>query len=1192
MAKSLDYKLSNMVTVKKTDAAVKVKKSAGLIDLTDFADPETLEKFFDPETDRVLIAATADLKKISRELGAAKTFEQALAVLDANRANVFSDFKLRQFQKNFTDRGVEKMLEELRGRDLEIKNGFAKLSRNANSAYLESGIWTLYACSHFLEGVTTVSKNEIKAPLINVPVDFVTEGARIYLVKKDRNPVLNERLYVFLMREYGTNVALKDFVGRTALDEIIADLEQITKQPVQASAGQKSNPSGQLRVVPGFVCINTELTGGKLKQDLYDILRLGGPDPFEPTSEQKSVEYYQNQVVSGSKILLQVHRPINIYQKYAIASSLSQNTVIIGAPGTGKSEVITNLIANIVYEGKTAMLVSEKKAALDVLIQRVGKLNSLILYAYDFDSKDNFYSYVLNMEEKLGQWYRNDEFGGFDQGTALADKIKEFSAFYSHFSDLIGSEVAFANKRDPYGENYIDFASGRIAGSQIVEPIRIANPLTLPDGATVTRLWSWLGEYVSRHKTDEIAKKFARWYEANEYIFDVANFDEFLKIVWSEYVNFKNLCEEHAGLLGQFPAIIKTVLHGSFDVAHLLNAKTTALAKYICFALRQGVRCDNPKQLRFHRFASRAEKKTYKALAADFADFLKSFSEIHKKLNWIIYNKLQEFELSTNEWKAVIQRNWWARLSAENPLIGVLQSRPFQDAIANLKTNEDYFTKDADALIFAECVKTLRRRLKDLSADEQAKMLAMFKEASRSKKPPVGLFVKRYYRQLRAIFPVWVMNPDIVAEFIPLNRDEFDYGIFDEASQMFLERGYPLVYRCANSTIAGDLNQLKPTSFFMTRFEDGGTRELRAADADSGDFELDENESIVSLLERAENAKWNKFHLRNHYRSTSKRLIEFSNANVYNGTLHIASLNGLWKNKNLEVVEVGGAWEDRRNAAEAAEVVRAVRLNHKKYDSILVIAFNLQQANLIEDMLLNGEGVELAVKDKIGKSIAVTNLESVQGSEADLVLLSVAFARGPDGTFRANFGAINKDGGKNRLNVAITRARDKMIVFKSFKAGDVGAQKALSGDAAVFVNWIRYLDNFGALEAEEQAFYKKKAQPAFGNKLAREIYDALSGLGLGGNYYLAANLPVGDRSVDVAVMDQNASQCALGIVADRWSTAMHAKTKAEECDFQFFLEARGYGIFRIKEYEWLLMKPAILDAIKARLADYGRAAAA
>jgi superfamily I DNA and/or RNA helicase len=55
----------------------------------------------------------------------------------------------------------------------------------------------------------------------------------------------------------------------------------------------------------------------------------------------------------------------------------------------------------------------------------------------------------------------------------------------------------------------------------------------------------------------------------------------------------------------------------------------------------------------------------------------------------------------------------------------------------------------------------------------------------------------------------------VATAIVPLTKNEFDHGVFDEASQMRLERGLPLVYRCKFVVISGDDKQLKPTSFFQ-----------------------------------------------------------------------------------------------------------------------------------------------------------------------------------------------------------------------------------------------------------------------------------------------------------------------------------------------------------------------------------------
>lgn len=95
--------------------------------------------------------------------------------------------------------------------------------------------------------------------------------------------------------------------------------------------------------------------------------------------------------------LVQINRPLNIYQKYAIHSALVKNTLIYGPPGTGKSQVIANIIANVIVNHKTCLIVSEKKAALDVLKDRLNKISGLSLFLYDIDNKEKFYTHIQKL---------------------------------------------------------------------------------------------------------------------------------------------------------------------------------------------------------------------------------------------------------------------------------------------------------------------------------------------------------------------------------------------------------------------------------------------------------------------------------------------------------------------------------------------------------------------------------------------------------------------------------------------------------------------------------------------------------------------------------------------------------------------------------------------------------------------------
>ena len=70
----------------------------------------------------------------------------------------------------------------------------------------------------------------------------------------------------------------------------------------------------------------------------------------------------------------------------------SGNMVIYGPPGTGKSQTIVNVISDAVAKGKKVLVVSQKKAALDVVFNRLGVLNNRAMFVVDSEKeKRGFY---------------------------------------------------------------------------------------------------------------------------------------------------------------------------------------------------------------------------------------------------------------------------------------------------------------------------------------------------------------------------------------------------------------------------------------------------------------------------------------------------------------------------------------------------------------------------------------------------------------------------------------------------------------------------------------------------------------------------------------------------------------------------------------------------------------------------------
>lgn len=306
----------------------------------------------------------------------------------------------------------------------------------------------------------------------------------------------------------------------------------------------------------------------------------------------------------------------------------------------------------------------------------------------------------------------------------------------------------------------------------------------------------------------------------------------------------------------------------------------------------------------------------------------------------------------------------------------------------------------------------------------------------------VRKLISEHSEEVFKLVPCWLASPETVSAIFPLqtNQEEafFDLIIFDEASQCFAEQGIPALFRGKQVVIAGDSKQLQPNDLYRVRFE---------TESDN----LPELE-IDSLLDLA-CQYLPQTQLKGHYRSHSLDLIDFSNRYFYKNTL---SLLPDFKELNLqkpaiEYLKVDGVWENNTNPIEAEAVWDLVEKLNREYPkkSIGIVTFNAKQQGFIQDLL---ETKTL----KFNHPLFIKNIENVQGDERDFIIFSVGYAPDAKGKMSMQFGSLNAVGGENRLNVAITRAREKVFVVCSILPNQLRVEDAQNEGPKLLKSYLEY----------------------------------------------------------------------------------------------------------------------------------------
>lgn len=322
---------------------------------------------------------------------------------------------------------------------------------------------------------------------------------------------------------------------------------------------------------------------------------------------------------------------------------------------------------------------------------------------------------------------------------------------------------------------------------------------------------------------------------------------------------------------------------------------------------------------------------------------------------------------------------------------------------------------------------------------------------------PLRKLISEFSHELFQLMPCWMASPESVSAIFPMT-ELFDIVIFDEASQCFSERGIPAMYRGKQILVAGDDKQLRPSEMYQARWDE---------ETENPDVEV---ESLLELAKRY----LPSVHLQGHYRSQTIELIDFSNEYFYDGRLQLLPHRDVLNQAEpaIEYCKIDGVWENHTNILEASTIVEKVFdiLESHSRKEIGVVTFNAPQQMLVLDLL----EAEAGRRGKtLPETLFVKNIENVQGDEKDIIIFSIGYAPGKKGRMSMQFGSLNAAGGENRLNVAVTRAREKIILVTSIWPEQLKVDKIRNEGPKLLRKYLQYA------QAVDQGTYRPRSKAPF-----------------------------------------------------------------------------------------------------------------
>ncbi|WP_232540571.1 AAA domain-containing protein [Lysinibacillus fusiformis] len=1169
-------------------------------------------------------------------------------------------------------------------RSMILSKKLTDLYRQIKAMEDETGVNDFYLGYPFLSGVL-LDGTFIQAPLFLYPIRLEKDNIsmrRWVLHLEEGGPQLNRTLFLALkkLNKLGFSEEIFEEVDAVAssmnFGEITAFLEKHQMKVKFIKTGfsrLKEYKVSDIPEVAGMSLLENAVIGdfpqggSSIVRDYDELINLSESSSLSLVGDMINPDHdlvYEagvlpsgveedKQITDKDDILNLLHSDGS--QEEILREARHQKGLVVhGPPGTGKSQVIVNLITDALHRKKKVLVVCQKRAALDVVYQRMSSLGLSDHVALVHDEKVDrkaLYQKISNVLEQNKVQFADS----VEKLITVTSRLENQEQLLNTIAKALYETQPFGYKLyELYGESKPITDSNKIINlNSVIDRLTRESLRDMAEAVYTYGEWYELFGGVSyplRHRKSFAAfdmkaklkaietlealilkaKKARDYIEALDiekitpaYTWEIQNrLDKIypdlddsqkrtlqgLRIFWWTTVTGKFIIEEITNgekFKGTSSTEWIKVKH-SLTIMHDLGKVTKALADDMK-SLSVLVQAEQVKKLQERVAEGDIPVKELDLLLEyihrDFDDlklmdtFWRQASDDIKS----VITALQEKEYNTEQslskfWVDTLKNSsyihWIDKIEAKYPDVQKISTNEFgriRESFANLL--EEKRKVAADYMIHE-----LKNKVESVQQVQSMKELKHQTGKKRMIWPLRKLLNNFADKGLVEILPVWLASPETVSSIFPLTEGLFDIVIFDEASQLTVESGMPSIYRGKQIVVAGDEKQLPPSNLFRAGYAD-------EEDEEETSFDTDESVSLLNLAKR----RFPEKILQWHYRSKYEELINFSNHAFYNGFVQIApNVTPFKEPPSLVWKRIDGKWINQSNEVEALEVVTQLKntLQKQPGKSVGIITFNAKQQSKVQDMIDN-----VAVEDEefrtlynelmsrnLDERLFVKNIENVQGDERDIIIFSIGYAKNEEGKVYNRFGSLNQKGGENRLNVAVSRAKEGIIVVSSIEPEDLNVANTSERGPKLLKSYLKYaravssgkIEDINAViqEINETVNTHIVQQTLhFDSPFEEQVYQQLRNLG----YEISTQVGMSGYRIDMAVVNPNDhSRYILGIECD--GAMYHSSPSVRERDVyrQRYLESRGWTIERIWSRNWWKDPITEIERIDRRIKELVR----